>query len=267
MAEEYWPYAVKIVVVMIETESLERNFYVCLLKMSGFWTPQIKNLSHLLETSWELSRENEIRKAAVIFGCKQKLDWFSNSFWENELPKCLILEVFSFHQKPLFVVTLFFLLLFFRMTLNCSLLICLPASMKFSHRKSIVLYYRKAWKLSKQSKRPTLNPLPHTKRQGPHPGLEKHGCHDMTKHANDHAMMAAMFLDLVAMIHGMIMVWLPCFPWLLPWSWYHHFFWAKYFCQSFLSNICCRILLYGTLDWLYRKLFLHTILRLQISKI
>ena len=60
------------------------------------------------------------------------------------------------------------------------------------------------------------------------PGLEKHGCHGMILpwSYHDHGEtwswschdngMAAMFLSMVAMILGMIMVWLPSFPW----SWY-----------------------------------------------
>ena len=36
--------------------------------------------------------------------------------------------------------------------------------------------------------------------------------------------MAVMFPGLVVMIHGKIMVWLPCFPWFIPWSWYDHVF-------------------------------------------
>ena len=55
--------------------------------------------------------------------------------------------------------------------------------------------------------------------------------------------MAAMFLGMVVMIHGMIMVWLPCFPWFILWSWYNHhvfhvFFQNKWrFCQYFFQIV------------------------------
>ena len=100
------------------------------------------------------------------------------------------------------------------------------------------------------------------------PRSEKHGCHAMILpwSYRDHGEkwswschddgMAAMFLDMVIMIHGMIMIWLPCFPWFIPWSWYynhvfHVFFWRKtgLFVNIF-SYSCCHIPLYGTLDWL-----------------
>ena len=68
-----------------------------------------------------------------------------------------------------------------------------------------------------------------------YPRLEKHGCRDMILpwSYHDHGEtwswschdngMAAMFLSMDGMIHGMIMVWLPCFPWFIPWSWYDHY--------------------------------------------
>ena len=64
--------------------------------------------------------------------------------------------------------------------------------------------------------------------------MEKHGRHGMILpwSYHDHGEtwswschdngMAAMFLSMVAMIHDMIMVWLPCFPCFIPWSWYDH---------------------------------------------
>ena len=65
-------------------------------------------------------------------------------------------------------------------------------------------------------------------------GLEKHGCYGMILpwSYHDHGEtwwwschdngIAAMFFRMIVMIHGMIMVWLPCFPWFIPWSWFNH---------------------------------------------
>ena len=62
------------------------------------------------------------------------------------------------------------------------------------------------------------------------PGLEKHGCHAMIIHDHGETWswscqedgIAAMFLGMVFMIHGMIMVWLPCLPWFIQSSWHDH---------------------------------------------
>ena len=90
------------------------------------------------------------------------------------------------------------------------------------------------------------------------PGLEKHGCHAMILPWSYHNHgetwswschdkgMATMFLAMVVMIHSVIMVWLPCFLWLLPWSWYDHhvfhvIFWKKKDFLSMFSQIVATI--------------------------
>ena len=66
----------------------------------------------------------------------------------------------------------------------------------------------------------------------PHLGRKKMAtmpwsCHDhhtmiMAKHGHDQAMMTAMFLGMVIMIHSMIIPWLRCLPWFTPWSSYDY---------------------------------------------
>ena len=63
-----------------------------------------------------------------------------------------------------------------------------------------------------------------------------------TKHGLDHGM----FLGMVVLIHSMIMVWLPCFPWFILWSWYdnrvfHVIFWNKMDCSSMVPQIVAAI--------------------------
>ena len=84
------------------------------------------------------------------------------------------------------------------------------------------------------------------------PQLEKHGWHVMILPWSYHYLgetwswssqdggMAVVFLGMFVKIHGMFMVWLPCFPWFIPWSWsghhvFHVFFSKKWIvCQCFL---------------------------------
>ena len=83
-------------------------------------------------------------------------------------------------------------------------------------------------------------------------GLEKHGCHAMIWSwlCHDDGK-PARFVHVVAMIHGIIIIWLPYFPWLIPWSWYeHHIF--NVICKIRIlcfPNSCCHLQLYGTFDW------------------
>ena len=85
-------------------------------------------------------------------------------------------------------------------------------------------------------------------------GLEKYGCHAMVLpwSCYDHGetwswscydgSMAAIFFDIFAMNHGIIMVWLPYSPWFIPWSWYdHHVFHDFWIVLSIFPQIIAAI--------------------------